>query len=122
MMRPPGSCSCRAEGTSMRSTLVVLLFAAALRLLVTPAADAGPTGTYQSNACATGCNDCPGGQLNACNGHGTCNDGAGNGACMCFPGYSGTACETVHYCQPGYVSATGVEPCNACQAGFAQPN
>ncbi|BFZ08467.1 hypothetical protein BsWGS_11506 [Bradybaena similaris] len=50
----------------------------------------------QESACCQGywgdnCDECPGGYVNPCNGHGECQ--ASNGTCLCQPGFTGTACE-----------------------------
>ncbi|XP_072024997.1 stabilin-2-like [Amphiura filiformis] len=40
------------------------------------------------------CEECPGGHVNPCNGHGTCRDGLNEtGKCQCQTGFKGTACE-----------------------------
>ncbi|XP_064631848.1 stabilin-2-like [Lineus longissimus] len=55
--------------------------------------------TITTKKCCSGfysneCLPCPGGFINACNNHGTCDDGyLGNGTCKCEPGFYGRNCE-----------------------------
>uniref|UniRef100_A0A8C5FQV0 Stabilin 2 n=1 Tax=Gadus morhua TaxID=8049 RepID=A0A8C5FQV0_GADMO len=55
----------------------------------------------EKRACCPGfysadCRPCPGGFQNPCSGHGQCMEGlAGNGTCICRPGFRGSRC---HYC------------------------
>ncbi|XP_030210532.1 stabilin-2 [Gadus morhua] len=57
--------------------------------------------TTVRRACCPGfysadCRPCPGGFQNPCSGHGQCMEGlAGNGTCICRPGFRGSRC---HYC------------------------
>jgi len=70
-----------------------------------------PSGEYASTPGSTGCNPCPGGASNPCYGHGLCDDGDGDGTCVCDTGFVGADCSTA-LCGNGVIDDNTAEQCD----------